>query len=92
MDGITIDAFSDWMRDHWPTVRKAVREVKRFIVEEQCRWAVDVDLQRFFDTVDHRIVMGRLARKLSGDPLLRLIGRYLRAGVSVDGKVAHSRP
>ena len=44
-------------------------------------------LARFFDTVDHRIVMGRLARKLSSDPILVLIGRYLRAGVSVDGKV-----
>jgi RNA-directed DNA polymerase len=65
----------------------AARQVKRFIVEDKCTWAVDVDLQRFFDTVDHRIVMGRLARKLSGDPLLRLIGRYLRAGVSVEGKV-----
>ena len=69
------------------SAQDAARQVKRYIVEEQCSWAVDVDLSRFFDTVDHRIVMGRLARKLSGDPLLRLIGRFLRAGVSVDGVV-----
>ena len=116
VDGVTIDDFPDWMRKHWPSVRKAVlngtyrpqpvlrdtipkasggwrllgiptvadrviqqamlqvlgpmwdpefsessfgfrpgrsahdavRQVKRFIVEEKCTWAVDVDLAKFF--------------------------------------------
>jgi len=68
----------------------AVRQV-RAMIKEGRRWAVDVDLRQFFDTVDHRIVLGRLARKLSGDPVLRLIARYLRAGVEVDGEIMPSR-
>jgi RNA-directed DNA polymerase len=40
--------------------------------------------------VDHKIVLGRLARKLSGDPVLRLIACYLRAGVEVDGDIQPS--
>ena len=68
----------------------AVKQVQA-IIKEGRKWAVDVDLQKFFDTVDHRIVLGRLARKLSGDPMLRLIGRYLRAGVEVDGEIKPSK-
>lgn len=58
----------------------AVKQVHGFI-REGYRWAVDIDLSKFFDTVDHRKLMGLLARKLSGESLLGLIGRYLRAGV-----------
>ncbi len=62
----------------------AVKQVRE-LIDTGRRWAVDVDLAKFFDTVDHRIVMSRLARKLEGQPLLVLIGRYLRAGVMVNG-------
>ncbi len=68
----------------------AVKQVKSYINEGR-KWAVDIDLAKFFDTVDHRIVLGRLARKLSGDPVLRLISRILRAGVEVDGRTEPSR-
>ena len=59
-------------------------------INEGRKWAVDIDLAKFFDKVDHRIVLGRLARKLSGDPVLRLISRMLRAGVEVNGIVEPS--
>lgn len=49
------------------------------------RWVVDVDLSKFFDRVDHDILMSRVARKVSDKRVLKLIGRYLRAGVMVDG-------
>ena len=68
----------------------AVKQVQGLIRTGR-RWAVDIDLRKFFDTVDHRIVMSRLARKLEGQPLLRLIGRYLRAGVRVDGHIEPTR-
>ena len=42
-------------------------------INEGREWAVDIDLSKFFDRVDHRIVLGRLARKLPGDPVLGLI-------------------
>ena len=68
----------------------AVKQVKAYINEGR-KWAVDIDLSKFFDRVDHRIVLGRLARKLFGDTVLRLISRYLRAGVEIDGVVHPTR-
>lgn len=62
----------------------AVRQVKCFI-EEGYRVAVDVDLSKFFDRVNHDILMSRLARHIADKRLLKLIGRYLRAGVEIDG-------
>jgi RNA-directed DNA polymerase len=43
--------------------------------------AVDCDLKSFFDHVDHDLLMARVARKVKDKDVLRLIGRYLRAGV-----------
>lgn len=51
------------------------------------RFAVDCDLKSFFDTVNHGLLMNRLARRVTDPRVLRLIGRYLRAGVILpDGK------
>jgi len=47
------------------------------------RIAVDLDLAKFFDNVDHDILMARVARKVSDKRLLALIGHYLRAGVMI---------
>jgi len=63
----------------------AVRQIKGFI-EEGYRIAVDVDLSKFFDCVDHDRLMNRLSRFIADKGILRLIGRYLRAGVSIEGK------
>lgn len=65
----------------------AVKQIKGFI-EEGYRIAVDVDLSKFFDRVDHDILMHRLKRHVSDKALLKLIGRYLRAGVRI-GKQLH---
>jgi RNA-directed DNA polymerase len=51
-------------------------------------WAVDIDLSKFFDRVDHDLLMERVARKVKDKRILRLIGKYLRAGVSEDGHVS----
>ena len=48
---------------------------------EGLRFAVDCDLKSFFDTVNHSLLMERLARSVTDRRVLRLIGRYLRAGV-----------
>ena len=48
------------------------------------RWCVDMDLSKFFDTVQHDVLMHRVGRKVRDKRLLRLIGRYLRAGVMLD--------
>lgn len=50
------------------------------------RIAVDLDLSKFFDRVNHDVLMVRLARKMTDKRVLRLVGRYLRAGVEIDGR------
>ncbi|MHB8092712.1 MAG: group II intron reverse transcriptase/maturase [Syntrophales bacterium] len=51
------------------------------------RIAVDMDLSKFFDTVNHDVLMLRVARKVRDKRVLRLIGKYLRAGVMVQGRL-----
>lgn len=53
--------------------------------------AVDVDLSKFFDRVNHDVLMHLLARRIDDKAVLKLIGRYLRAGVSENGKIQASR-
>jgi RNA-directed DNA polymerase len=64
----------------------AIQQVKT-IVKAGHRIAVDLDLEKFFDTVNHDVLMSRVARKVSDKVLLGLIGRYLRAGVLVGSTV-----
>jgi len=64
----------------------AVRKVRGYIQEGYCT-AVDLDLSKFFDTVNHDVLMHRVARKVRDKRVLRLIGKYLRAGVMVNGCV-----
>ena len=52
------------------------------------RWVVHLDLEKFFDRVNHDMVMSRVARKVKDKRLLRLIRRYLNAGIMQDGVVS----
>ena len=49
------------------------------------RWVVDIDLEKFFDRVNHDVLMARVARQVADKRVLRLIRRYLRAGLLLDG-------
>src|SRR6266566_1268601 len=49
------------------------------------RWVVDIDLEKFFDRVNHDIMMSRLARRIKDKRVLRLIRRYLQAGMMSAG-------
>ena len=64
----------------------AIRQVQQHIGAGY-RVAVDLDLEKFFDRVDHDVLMSRVGRKVSDTQLLALIGRYLRAGVLVGDAV-----
>jgi RNA-directed DNA polymerase len=68
----------------------AVRKVREYI-REGYRIAVDMDLSKFFDRVDHDVLMHRVARKIRDKRILRLIGKYLRAGVVIKGRLQKSR-
>ena len=148
VDGMTVDAVSPYLKEHWPTIRaqlldgtykpQPVRRVEipkasggtrplgiptvldRFIQQAvmqvlQADWdgtfsehsfgfrprrsahqavaraqeyiaaghdfVVDIDLEKFFDRVNHDILMGLVAQRVSDKPLLRLIRGYLTAGV-----------
>ena len=68
----------------------AVRKVREYI-RKGYRIAVDMDLSKFFDRVDHDVLMHRVARKIRDKHILRLIGKYLRAGVVIKGRLEKSR-
>jgi group II intron reverse transcriptase/maturase len=50
-------------------------------------WVVDMDIAQFFDHVNHDILMSRIGQTVRDKRVLRLIGRYLRAGVMIEGVV-----
>jgi hypothetical protein len=64
----------------------AVCAAQRFIQAGR-RWVVDVDLEKFFDRVNHDVLMGRVAKRLADRRLLGLLRRYLEAGILADGVV-----
>jgi RNA-directed DNA polymerase len=52
------------------------------------RWVVDMDLEKFFDRVNHDVLLARLARRIKDRRILRLIRRFLQAGMMHDGLVS----
>lgn len=56
-------------------------------IQEGKRVVVDLDLEKFFDRVNHDVLMGRLAKRILDKRMLGLIRRYLEAGIMVNGVV-----
>jgi len=65
---------------------QAVCEAQQYIQEGR-RVVVDVDLEKFFDRVNHDVLLGRLAKRITDKRMLGLIRRYLGAGIMVNGVV-----
>lgn len=66
------------------SAHQAVLKARQYVREGR-RWVVDIDLEKFFDRVNHDILMSRLARRIKDKRVLRLIRRYLQAGMMSKG-------
>jgi group II intron reverse transcriptase/maturase len=62
----------------------AIVQAQRY-VQEGRRIVVDVDLEQFFDRVNHDVLMGKLAKRIGDRRVLRLVRRYLEAGILAEG-------
>jgi len=62
----------------------AIQKAKQYL-EEGYQWVVDVDIEQFFDHINHDMLMARVARKLKDKRILKLIRLYLQSGVMVNG-------
>ena len=62
----------------------AIIKAKQYI-EEGYQWVVDLDIEKFFDYINHDLIMARVARKVKEKRILKLIHLYLQSGVMVNG-------
>jgi len=63
---------------------QAVKAAQSYVAEGK-RWVVDLDLEKFFDRVNHDVLMARVVRKVRDERVLKLIRRYLEAGLMEGG-------
>jgi group II intron reverse transcriptase/maturase len=64
----------------------AVRKAQQYLPDGR-HWVVDVDLEKFFDRVNHDVLMGKLSNRIDDPRMLAIIRRYLAAGIMVNGVV-----
>jgi RNA-directed DNA polymerase len=71
------------------SAQQAVAQAQQYIAEGH-GWCVDLDLEKFFDRVNHDKLMGQIARRVEDKRLLKLIRAFLNAGVMENGLVSPS--
>lgn len=67
----------------------AVKSAQKY-AQEGKEWVVDIDITKFFDHVNHDILMGRIGKEIRDKRVLHLIGKYLRRGAMANGMVEAS--
>jgi group II intron reverse transcriptase/maturase len=86
LEGIVDPTFSEWSYGfrRGRNAHQAVKQAAEYVAEGRVI-VVDIDLEKFFDRVNHDILMARLARWVSDKRLLRIVRRFLEAGMMWDG-------
>ena len=84
--------FSDYSYGYLPgrSVQQAARQAQAFY-RQGYTFQITLDLEKFFDTVNHDVLMERVGRRVKNKDLLKLLGRFLRAGVEVNGRLQPTR-
>jgi RNA-directed DNA polymerase len=72
------------------SAHQAIKAAQRYVAEGR-RIVVDIDLEKFFDRVNHDLLMGKLAKKVGDGRVLKLIRRYLEAGMMAEGTTSPRR-
>ncbi len=63
----------------------ALEQARKYVAQEGREFVVDLDLEKFFDRVNHDILMSRIARRIGDKHLLLILRRFLQAGLMQDG-------
>jgi RNA-directed DNA polymerase len=71
------------------SAHQAVAQAQQYIAQG-CGWVIDLDLEKFFDRVNHDKLMGQIAKRVEDKRLLKLIRAFLNAGVMENGLVSPS--
>lgn len=66
---------------------EALKAVNHMVMGKKVNWIVDADIQSFFDNVNHDWLMRALAERISDPSLLRIIAKFLKAGVMIEGSL-----
>ena len=68
---------------------QALEALRQRLMEVRGGWVLEIDIRKFFDAMDHRHLHAILRRRIRDGVLLRLIGKWLNAGVLEEGRVTH---
>lgn len=72
------------------SAHQALRDLRSFIMENGARWILDVDLRKYFDTIDHGHLRSFLARRVADGVVRKMIDKWLKAGVLEEGQLRRS--
>ena len=67
------------------SAHQALEQARKYVAQEGREFVVDLDLEKFFDRVNHDILMSRLARRIGDKRLLLIVRRFLQAGLMQEG-------